>query len=436
MKNVVFHFVLRSTCTNFALKMKNEWFIARRLQLGGGGGGASPSLNVALAGIVLAVVVMILSIAVVTGFKSEISNKIYALDPHMKVWNGVVGLDDNYSTVDGREVMEAIAADSSFVNKVESMSLIADKPAVLKTEDDFMGIQLKGVGPGYDWSYIERHLDAGRVPHSGDTAINEIVMSRTTARQLRLAVGDRVPTYFIDNKVKVRNTRIVGIFNTDFDSFDKAFIIGNIALVQQVNGWNADTGNYVGVNVRHMDKIGADAYELYSLLARDTYLHERNTLYVVNQTHTNNAAFFSWLSMLDMNVVVILVLMMVVAGFTIVSALLMIVLERIKMIGMLKALGSTNGSIRQIFIALTAKLIVKALVMGNVIGLGLALLQKHLHIMKLDPDAYYMPYVPIELNVGAVVVLNVGILLVSYLTLLGPSHIVSTIKPTATMRFE
>ena len=127
--------------------MKTEWFIARRLQLGGGGGGASPSLNVALAGIVLAVVVMILSIAVVTGFKSEISNKIYALDPHMKVWNGVVGLDDNYSTVDGREVMEAIAADSSFVNKVESMSLIADKPAVLKTEDDFMGIQLKGVGP-------------------------------------------------------------------------------------------------------------------------------------------------------------------------------------------------------------------------------------------------------------------------------------------------
>ena len=285
-----------------------------------------------LAGMVLAIVVMILSVAIVMGFKGEIANKIYALDPHMKVWNAVVGLDDNYSTVNGREVMSDILEDSVFKPLVNSMALIADKPAILKTDSDFMGIQYKGVSQGYDWQYIEQHLVDGRVPNMSDTAnIAEIVVSRTVAQQLRLHVGEKVPTYFIDEKVKVRNPLIVGIFNTDFDSFDKAFVVGNIALIQQVNGWNADTGNYVGVNLKRVDNIENDAYTLYSLLARATYDHASNTLFTVNHTKHNNLAFFSWLGMLDMNVAVILALMMVVAGFTLISALLMIVLERIKM---------------------------------------------------------------------------------------------------------
>ena len=417
--------------------MRNEWFIARRLRLSAGEQQGSPSLNVALAGMVLAIVVMILSVAIVMGFKGEIANKIYARDPHMKVWNAVVGLDDNYSTVNGREVMSDILEDSVFKPLVNSMALIADKPAILKTDSDFMGIQYKGVSQGYDWQYIEQHLVDGRVPNMSDTAnIAEIVVSRTVAQQLRLHVGEKVPTYFIDEKVKVRNPLIVGIFNTDFDSFDKAFVVGNIALIQQVNGWNADTGNYVGVNLKRVDNIENDAYTLYSLLARATYDHASNTLFTVNHTKHNNLAFFSWLGMLDMNVAVILALMMVVAGFTLISALLMIVLERIKMIGLLKALGANNGSIRRIFIFLTAKLILKALLLGNIIGIALALLQKHFHIVRLDPDAYYMSYVPIDLSITAILLLNVGIIVISYLTLLGPSHIVSTIKPTATMRFE
>ncbi len=414
--------------------MRYELFIAQRMKLGESSKRGSLSLNIALAGIVLAVVVMIVSITVMTGFRDEISSKIYSLDPHIKISNAVLGIDDNYSTINAQEATTSIAADSAMTARVASMSLIADKPAILKTDTDFKGIQLRGVDSGYDWSYIGSHLVEGRTP--ADTAINEIAMSKLVADQLRLHAGDKVLTYFIDEKVKVRKVTIAGVFDTNFENFDGSLMLGNIALVQQVNGWNGDTGNFVGLNLRDVDHLRDDAYHLYSTLARGTCERRTNTLFYVTHTRNNNMAFFAWLGMLDMNVVIILVLMMVVAGFTLISALLMIVLERIRMIGLLKALGASNASVRRIFVLLTQKLILKALALGYIIGIGLALAQKWLHIVRLDPEAYYMSYVPISIDWAALVLLAVGILVVSYLTLIGPSLIISTIKPTSTMRFE
>ena len=251
-----------------------------------------------------------------------------------------------------------------------------------------------------------------------------------------LRAGDKVLTYFIDEKVKVRNMLIVGVFNTNFESFDNALILGNIGLIQQINGWNVDTGNFIGLNFKDVNHLQSDSYHLYSTLARGTFDRATSTLFFVTHTRNNNMPFFAWLDMLDMNVVIILVLMMVVAGFTLVSALLMIVLERIRMIGLLKALGASNRSIRRIFIFLTQKLIVKAMIFGNIIGIGLALIQKVFHIVRLDPEAYYMPFVPISIDWLSLLMLNIGILVISYLTLIGPSMIISTIKPTTTMRFE
>jgi len=243
-------------------------------------------------------------------------------------------------------------------------------------------------------------------------------------------------TYFIDDKIKARNLTITGVFETDLDAFDAAYIVGNIATVQGVNGWNGDTGTQVAINMKRTEHLDDDAYSLYTLLAQNTVERESRNLFFVSTTQQNNLPFFAWLQMLDMNVVIILTLMMIVAAFTLISAMLMIVLERIRVIGNFKALGATNGSIRRIFIYLTAKLILKALIIGNVIGIGLALLQKYGHIVRLDPSAYYMPYVPIQLSIPALLLLNAGIIVVSYLTLLAASHIISTIKPTATMRFE
>ncbi|MBQ6079201.1 MAG: ABC transporter permease [Muribaculaceae bacterium] len=417
--------------------MNHELFIAQRMKLDSGRQKGTPSLTVALIGIVLAVVVMILSIAIVMGFKGEITGKIYHLDAHLRVTNAALGIDDNYATVNGREVREAVAADGDFASKVESISLIADKSAILKTDEDFMGIIMRGVDEGYDFRYLKSKMIEGDIPVVSDTASsNQIIIGKTIADRLKVHAGDKIPTYFIDNNIKVRNLTVSGVFETDLEAFDGAYIVGGIGIIQGVNGWNGDTGTQVAVNLRHTGQLENDGYQLYSLLAENTVEHESKNLFFVTTTQQNNLPFFAWLQMLDMNVVIILALMMIVAAFTLISAMLMIVLERIRVIGNFKAMGATNGSIRRIFIYLTGKLILKALIIGNIIGIGLCLLQKYCHIVKLDPSSYYMPYVPISLSVPALIALNVGIIVVSYLTLLLASHIISTIKPTATMRFE
>ena len=417
--------------------MNHELYIARRMKLDSGKQSGSPSLTVALVGIVLAVVVMILSIAIVMGFKGEISGKIMHLDAHLRVSNAALGIDENYATVNGREVREAIAEDGTFMSRVQSVSLIADKSAILKTDENFMGINFRGVDSGYDFNFLKSKLIEGDIPVVADTASsNQIMISKTVADRLLLHAGDKVLTYFIDNNIKVRNLTVSGVFETDLEAFDNAYIVGGIGIIQGVNGWNGDTGTQVAINMKNTSDLDNDGYSLYSLLAESTVKHESKNLFVVTTTQQNNLPFFAWLQMLDMNVVIILTLMMVVAAFTLISAMLMIVLEHIRVIGNFKALGATNGSIRRIFIFLTGKLILKALIIGNIIGIGLCLLQKYGHIVRLDPSAYYMPYVPISLSVPALLALNLGIIAVSYLTLLGASHIISTIKPTATMRFE
>lgn len=420
-----------------SLKMKVELFIARKLKLGNDTKSASPSLNVATIGIVLAILIMILSVVIVLGFKSEITHKLYSINPHLKVSNAALGIDDNYSTVNAHEIFKGIQSDTAFFANVESMSLIAEKPAILKTEEDFKGIMYRGVDDGYDWTYLKNSITEGRLPNLADTAdTREIIVSKKLSDQLRLKVGDKLFTYFIDNKVKARRSIVVGIYNTDFDAFDKSYIIGNIKLLQSVNSWKGYTGSFVGVNLKNTEGLDSNAQHLYSSLALSMIEHNYPTLYTVSTITQNNMSYFAWLNMLDMNVIIILILMIIVSSFTLISALLMIILERIRMVGVLKSLGCSNRMIRNIFIYLTGKLIIRSIIIGNVLGIGLALAQKYFHIIKLNPEAYYMSYVPIEINTTALLLLNVGIVIVSYLALIGPSHIVATIKPTTTMKFD
>lgn len=417
--------------------MKYELFIAKRLKLYADGrrNTSAPSLNVAIIGMVLAIVIMILSITIVCGFKQEISNKIYQLDSHIKIMNSTIPIGSNTTTVDARDIMPLLR--NCGLDYIQNISLIAEKPAILKTDQDFKGIMYRGVDKNFDWGYMKSSLIAGRIPNSSDTAnVSEIIISRMIANQLCLKVGDKIMTYFIDEKVKVRNSRIVGIYSTDFDEFDKTYIIGNIKLIQNVNGWDANTGNYIGINSSDLSGIGNKAYSIYSLLAQWTYQKHLPVIYNVTNTTRTNLSYFSWLNLLDMNVVIILVLMTLVSAFTLVSGLLMIVLERINMIGIMKTLGAFNGSIRQIFIYLTQKLIIKSIFWGNAIGLSLAAIQKYFHIVKLNAEAYYMPYVPIDLDWFSILLLNCGIIIVSYITLIGPSYVISSIKPNKTIRFE
>ena len=418
--------------------VRYELFIASRLKLGTAAKSSSQSLNVALLGIILAIVIMILSVVIVLGFKKEITTKINSLDAHLKVTNGGIGLDDNFSVVDFREILNGINRNADLKSHFTNISLIAEKPAILKTDDNFKGIQFKGVDANYDFSFLNKHLLKGRVPNFENTySTQEIIISSVIANQLNLDVNDRIFTYFIDEKVKVRKCNIVGVFNTDFDAFDKSFIVGNIALLQSVNSWKPHIGNYVAINIDNIDNAELLSKDMFSELALQSYNDSDNsTIYNVSNTKRNNLSYYTWLGMLDMNVIIILALMIIVSSFTLISALLMVVLERIKMIGLFKAIGATNTSIRRIFIFLTHKIIFKSMIIGNVIGIGLALLQKHFHIVKLNPEAYYMNYVPIDINVTYLIILNLAILVISYITLIGPSYIISSIQPTSTMRFE
>ena len=415
--------------------MITELFIARRLRLNSKDKGvnSSPSHAIATLGVSLSIFIMILSLAIVGGFKSEIANKIYSLDSHIRVYNAALGLDDNIYTIHTDDVMPVIR--STFADDVvANMSLIADQSAIIKTADDFKGIVFKGVDGNYDWSYIGSTLVSGRLPDRAKP--EEVLISNSVAKKLRIGVGDKIYTYFCNQKIKVRRVVVTGIFNTDFDDFDSNYLLGSLTLLQGVNGWSENTGNYVGINVKDTAQIPALSYLLFSKLAASAYNTDNRTVYNVTNTTQTNASFFSWLSLLDMNVIIIICLMAIVSGFTLISVLLMIILERIKLIGLLKTLGADGSMIRRIFILLTQKLILRSLIIGNVLGIGLALVQKYFHIIKLNPEAYYMPYVPIQIDWLTIALLNVCVFVAAYLTLLGPSHIISSIKPSTTLRYE
>ena len=415
--------------------MLTELFIAKRLQLNATGDAKrpSPSLAIATFGIVLAITIMLLSLAIVSGFKAEIAGKIYSLDSHIKITNAALGLDNNIYTVHANNIFPLIS-NSNEKESIANLALIAEHPVILKTQSDFKGIVFKGVDANFDWTYLKNSLVAGRLPNAANS--NEVLISQKVASQLGLSVGDRVFTYFCNQKIKTRRTQVAGIFKTDLEDFDSGYLIGAISLLQSVNNWDDDEGNYVGITVKRTPQIDALSYLLFSTLAQENCTNDSKTIYNVSNTNSYNATFFSWLSLLDMNVVIIIVLMAIVSGFTLISALLMIVLERIKMIGLLKTLGATNASIRLIFISLTQKIIIKAIIWGNGLGLAIAYAQKCFHLVHLDAEAYYMPYVPIEIEWLSVILLNVAIIIVAYATLIGPSHIISNVKPSTTLRFE
>lgn len=421
---------------NIVFNMNLEFYIAKRIRTSeqkGGNGKAIPSLNIAVIGMTTAIVIMILSITVVCGFKSEISSKIYNLDSHIKIRSlSSYSGGEEFQPIADTDVLGKLA--ETYSEEIKTIGLIAEKSVVLKTQEDFKGIVYRGVDKNYDWSYWKSIIIDGRTPQVNDSSnVAEIIISKFTANQLKLSVGDKIYTYFIDDKVKIRNSKIVGIYNSDLEDFDKTYILGNIRQIQSVNGWDDNTGTYIGIDCRNSDNIDELANNIYnSLNNNDT----SNDVWQINTTTKSNLSYFTWLGLLDMNVLIILIIMLAVTSFTIISVMLMIVLERVRMIGILKTLGSENRFIRKIFIFLTFKLIFKSLIIGNLIGLITTLLQHTFHIIKLDAEAYYVSYVPVEINWIYILLLNIGIISVAYISLIAPSHIISKIEPNKTVRFE
>lgn len=410
--------------------MKFELFIANRLKAGYNmkeSSNSMPSIGIAVLGMTLALVIMIFSIVIVCGFKKEISNKIYSLDAHIKITKPAYTQSRNSPAL---LLSDDLTEQVLSINNVKSICLIGEKPAVLKTNDSFKGVIYKGVADNFDWSYIKNALIDGRIPSDSIKGLSEVVISNHISKELNLSIGDKVPTYFIDNKIKARNSIITGIYNTDFEDFDNIFIIGNIRQIQSINQWNTNQGDYIAVSCDNTGNIKQVNDNIKELLANEFYQYEATNIV------DNNASYFTWLDLLDMNVVIILIIMIIVSSFTLISCLLMIVLERINMIGILKTLGTSNYSIRQIFIITTNRLIWKALILSNFIAIALCYIQDKYHIIKLNPEAYYIEYVPLDINWTYIIAFNIAVIIISYLSLLVPSHVISTIEPKKTILFE
>lgn len=416
--------------------MMSNWkfFIARRIYRSREGEKevSKPAVRIAMAGIAIGLTVMIVSVAVVIGFKHQVRDKVIGM-----------GSDIVVSSIEGAQLyqMNPVVANDSLLSviwnipQVSHVQRYATKPGMIMTADNFQGMIVKGVAQEYDWTYLKAHLQEGEIPALTDSvASNRVLVSRSMADKLSLKVGDKLYTYYIEGNVRARRLTVSGIFQTNFSAFDDYFLITDMYTVNRLNGWEPDQVGGVEVAVsdyRFLDSVNDD---IRGHIQEQTDRY--GAIYCSRTSEELYPQIFAWLDLLDTNVWVILILMTGVAGFTMISGLLIIILERTQMIGVLKALGADNASIRQIFLSFSVFLIGRGMCWGNVIGLSCCLIQYFFEPIKLDPATYYVNAVPVELHLGWIVLLNVCTLLVSVGMLVGPSYLISHIHPAKSIRFE
>ena len=405
---------------------RSEWKIARRLYFSEEGKARTsrPAVRVALGGIVIGVMVMIVAICVVVGFKQEIQRKVAGFGSHIQV----VSFDNNATyELQPVEVSDSLRIKLQGIPHVKKVSTFASKPGILKTDSAFQGIIFKGTDY---WDYFAENLVEGELP----SAKNEVLVSTVLADQLHLTVGDAILCYFVQENLRVRKLYISGLYNTCMSEMDRLFVLGNIDLVRQLNQWKNSQSSGVELLVDDLKYLQEVADRVY--FATVGRLDEAGNAFYTQTLEQLNPQIFGWLDLLDMNVVIIIVLMLCVSGFSIITGLIILILESITLIGTLKALGANNRFVRRIFIYEAILLVGKGMLWGNILGLGIVALQYFTQAIPLDAAVYYVSYVPMAFPWGWLVALNIGVLLVAWVIMLAPSAIVSQISPARVMHFE
>ena len=414
--------------------LNTELFIVRRM-IGNRSGRKSFSRSIvaiAIFGIALGLAVMIVAVAIVTGFKMEISNKVTGFGSHIQILN----LDSNlsYETTPVPADLESLEEVREMAG-VKNVQAFAIKAGIIKTGEEIHGAVLKGVDQHYDWEFITKHMTEGAIFGVNDSVrSSQVVLSRNTADLLKLGVGDRFTMYFIQEPPRARTFTIEGIYSTSLEEFDKLYIYADIKQVQRLNDWHQGqvSGHEVLLeDMRFLDEIAEGVRERVAF----DFMEDGSRLKVetIKEKYTQ---IFDWLNLQGMNVVVLILLMLLVAGFDMISGLLILILERTNMIGILKGLGTTNASIRKIFLYQSAYLTLVGLLWGNLFGLALCLAQKYLGLVSLDPTSYYLDTVPINLNLLHILLLNLGTMVITFLFLLLPSMIIARISPDKSIRFN
>jgi lipoprotein-releasing system permease protein len=384
-----------------------------------------PIVRIAVAGVALGFAVMIVTMAIVTGFKIEIRDKVIGFGSHIQVSN----YDENNSyETKPIERNDSFATALSQIEGVKHVQEFATKAGIIKTETEIEGVVAKGIGKDYDWSYFKERLVEGKIFSLSDTGKTDAVLiSKNLAKRLSLKVGDGLVMYFIQQPPRARKFHVSGIYETGLEEFDNKFIFCDIGHIRKLNDWSTNqTGGYelTVKNFRKIDEVATDVYN-----ATPPYLNARSIKEIYPQ-------IFDWLSLQDINGIIIIVLMLIVSGINMISALLIIILERVNLIGMLKALGAVNVSVRKIFLYVSAFLIGRGLLIGNLIGIGLCLLQKQFGIIRLDQSSYYISYIPINLSVTDILLLNAGTLIVCVAMMVLPTLIITKITPLKALKFN
>lgn len=390
---------------------------------------SAPIIKIAITAIALGIIMMIVSVATGIGLQQKIRQKVSAFNGHIIISN-FNGNESDVST-------EPVSLHQKFYPKfkniqgISHVQAVATKAGMIRTESAFEGIVYKGVGKDYNWDNLNEYLIKGRIPNVQSQLNNEIIISQYLANRLNLKLGDSFNTFFMkegENKLpNSRRFKIVGIYNSGLQEFDSAYIIGDIRHIQRINKWNPNEVGSFEVFVDDFTKIKEKGEEVYS--------ETSSTLN--SQTIVEKFSYiFDWLKLFDFNIVVILIIMIVVSTINMVVALLVLILERTQMIGILKSMGSNNWSVRKIFLYNAFYLIIRGLFWGNLIGIGLLLIQKYFGIIKLNPESYYVNVAPVDINLLYILLLNVGTVAICLLVLLIPSYIITKISPAKTIRFD
>lgn len=415
--------------------MNFSFFIAHKLYKDKGGRQhvSRPAITIATAGVAIGLVVMLLSVFVVLGFKHTIRDKVIGFGSHIQVTNFMTQMSSDQAPIAMNDSMIKVIGGIEGVKHVERF---AYKQGILKTDSDFLGVMFEGVAQEYDTTFIHQNMVAGSIPKFSDSQSgNHILISQNIADKLKVNAGDRIFAYFIDeNGVRMRRFTIQGIYQTNLSQYDQVMCFADLYTTVKLNAWQPDQVSGAAITVNDFKQLDEMESRFVEKINRteDRY----GETYATQTIRDINPQIFSWLDLLDMNVWIILVLMVSVAGVTMISGLLIIILERTTMIGVLKALGTRNKTIRHIFLWFAAFIIGRALLIGNAIALGMALLQQWTGIIKLDPATYYVSTVPVEINIPLLIILNVATLLISLFVLIAPSYLISHIHPAKSMRYE
>lgn len=411
--------------------MNVSYWISHRLRLRSDGGSGA-GVVIAVAGVALALVIMELTIAVVLGFKDGIRDKLMGFDAQINV-------EAPYGSEDG--ILHVTPELENFISAKmpgTDVRMVLRQPALLKTDSDFHGLVFLAQSPDADFSFERANIVAGEWPdYAADSCDNKIVISENIADALGLYVGDRVfSTFFIDGDVKMRRHTIAGLYRSDFGEYDYNIAYGSLRVLQRVAGLDSAACHRLDIRGIAVGDIPSEAARLQEEFISAAARAEFDELYVVdNVTHTG-AVYFSWLELLDTNVVVIFILMLAVAALTLISSLFILILERVRLIGVLRAMGASKLLVRNIFVDMAMRLVGLGMLAGNVLGLGLLWFQHYTHFIKLDPQMYYLSSVPVEFNLWAFAALNTGVALVAWLVLVLPARLASSIDPAKAMAYE